>query len=163
MAKKIVIDPFDPVSVSKAILEMYKFKDWLEEKVKELTEKLAKDYALKTVAVDYGYTEGGSIVCTAEEIPNGWVVKAEGKGVCFIEYGTGDASMSGAILGTPPVPVYPGSYSASEEGAGTYQAWLESGATEPYRYEVQPRSGMYFAFRAANENVQKVAMEVFKT
>lgn len=161
MAKKIVIDPFDPASVSKAILEMYKFKDWLKEKVDELTEKLAKDYALKTVAEDYGYTEGGSIVCTAEEIPNGWVVKAEGKGVCFIEYGTGDASMSGAILGTPPVDVYPGSY--SNEHAGTYRAWLESGSTEPYRYEIQPRSGMYFAFRAANDNVRKVAEEVFRS
>lgn len=161
MAKKIVIDPFDPSSVNRAVFELYKFKDWLKEKVDELTERLAKDYALKTVAEDYGYTEGGSIVCTAEEIPNGWVVKAEGKGVCFIEYGTGDASMSGAILGTPPVPVFPGAY--SNEHAGTYRAWLERGATEPYRYEIQPRSGMYYAFRAANENVQRVAMEVFRT
>lgn len=159
--RRITIDPFDPMSVSAAIVQLVSFKSWLRERVDKLCEILAKDYALKTVAEDYGYTEGGSIVCTAEEIPNGWVVKAEGEGVCFIEYGTGDASMSGAILGTPPVPVFPGSY--SNEHAGTYRAWLESGATEPYRYEIQPRSGMYFAFRAANDNVQKVAMEVFRT
>lgn len=159
--KKITIDPFDPVSVSKAILEMYKFKDWLKEKVDELTERLAKDYALKTVAVDYGYTEGGSIVCTAEEIPNGWVVKAEGKGVCFIEYGTGDPAERAILFGEVPVPVGPGTWSAGH--AGTYQDWVDGGKAEPYQYEHEPRSGMYYAFRAANDNVRKVAEEVFRT
>ena len=161
MAKKIVFDPFDPASVDRAIFELYKFKDWLNEKVKELTEKLAKDYALKTVAEDYGYTEGGSIVCTAEEIPNGWVVKAEGKGVCFIEYGTGDPAATAITFGEVPVPVGPGTWSA--EHANTYQAWVDGGKEGPYRDEHEPRSGMYFAFRAANDNVRKVAEEVFRS
>ncbi len=159
--KKITIDPFDPASVNRAVFELYKFKDWLKEKVDELTEKLAKDYALKTVAEDYGYTEGGEIVCTAEPIENGWVVKANGKGVFVLEYGAGDPAGTGPRLGAPPVGTWPGAY--SDTHAGTYQAWVDAGRPGHYFYERQPRAGMYFAFRAANDNVQKVAMEVFRT
>lgn len=159
--RTIVIDPLNIESVARAIDELKSFQEWLKERVNELCERLAKEYALKTVAEDYGYTEGGSIVCTAEEIENGWLVKAEGKGVFFVEYGTGIIAGTGPILGTPPVSTEPGSWSATH--AGTYQEWFQGGRNwgEPYRYEHAPRSGMYFAFQAASENVLKVAEEVF--
>lgn len=158
--KKISVDIFDTTSLAHAVIELTKFKDHVEESSRELCRTLAEDYALKTVAVDYGYTEGGSIVCTAEAIPGGYSVKAEGRGVYFVEYGTGDSAMSGAILGTPPVAAYPGSYSA--EHAQTYQKWATGGYQGDYKYERAPRSGMYFAFKAARDNVKNVAEEVFR-
>lgn len=169
--KRIEVDPFDIKSIDKAIYQLnVPFRKWLRERVNRLCEVLAKDYALRTVADEYGYTEGGRITCTAEELPerNGWLVKAEGKGVCFIEYGTGPAagSASGSIFGSPPpVDISPGSWSSGPEGKGTYQDWLDGGGEEelgPYAWTIQPRSGMYFAFRAATQNVQKVAEEVFR-
>lgn len=159
--KRIVIDPFDPVSVSAAIVQLVQFREELKRKVHKLCEVLARDYALKTVAVDCGYTEGGNIVCEVEEIPNGYIVRAAGEPVFFLEYGTGPSAGTGPILGTAPVSTAPGSWSA--EHAGTYQAWVDAGMPGPYRYEHAPRAGMYYAFRAATENVQKAAEEVFRT
>ena len=161
MAKKIVIDPFSPSSVSSAIFELIRFQDWLKAKCDELCRVLAEDYALRTVADDYGYTEGGSIVCTVEEIPNGYRVVAAGEPVFFLEYGTGPSAGSGPILGTAPVSTAPGSWSADH--AQTYQAWVDGGMQGPYKYTIEPRAGMYFAFKAATENVRKVAEEVFRT
>lgn len=161
MAKRIVIDPLNAAAVGVSVIEFIRFRQWLTERINRLCETLARDYALKTVADDYGYTEGGEIVCTAEPIHNGWVVKASGKGVFVLEYGAGDPAGTGPRLGTPPVGTWPGAY--SDDHAGTYQAWVDAGRPGRYFYERQPRAGMYFAFRAANENVQKVAMEVFRT
>ncbi len=160
--KHIVIDPLDYHSVEKALRDLVAYKRWIKERCDELCRRLATDYALRTVADTYGYTEGGRITCTVEEIENGYRVVAEGTPVFFLEYGTGPAAGTGFILGTPPVSTEPGSYSALH--AGTYQDWLDGGGEAelgPYKWTIQPRSGMYFAFKAASENVMKVAKEVF--
>ena len=159
--KRIVIDPFSPSSVGAAIIQLVGFQNWLKERVMKLCEILATDYAMYTVADEFGYTEDGRVVCEVEEIPHGYVVRAAGEPVFFLEYGTGPSAGSGPILGEPPVSTEPGSWSALH--AGTYQAWLDAGAPGTYRYEHYPRAGMYYAFRAATQNVQKVAEEVFRT
>lgn len=166
--KRIVLNPFDAASISHAIQELRDYKRWVRERVHKLCEVLAKDYALYTVADEFGYTEDGSVVCEAEEMPNGWIVRASGKAVFFLEYGTGPAALdgNGPILGTPPVSTAPGSYSSSEMGKGTYQDWLDGGGEAelgPYKWTIQPRAGMYYAFKAATEAVQKVAEEVFRS
>lgn len=160
MAKKIVIDPFDPKSVGFAIVELIRFQAWLKQKCDELCKVLATDYALYTVANEFGYTEGGEVVCYVEEIEHGYRIVAEGRGVFVLEYGAGDPAGSGPILGTAPVGAYPGAY--SDTHAGTYRAWVDAGRPGQYYYERQPRAGMYYAFRAANDAVQRVAEEVFK-
>lgn len=159
--KRIVIDPFDISSVDKALTQLILYKQWLRERVDRLCEILAKDYALRTVADEFGYTEGGRVICTVEEIPNGYRVVAAGEPVFFLEYGTGPAAGTGPYLGQPPVSTHPGSYSDAE-GAGTYGAWVDGGMQGEYKYTLQPRAGMYYAFKAATENVRKVAEEVFR-
>lgn len=158
--KRIVIDPFDPKSVDRAVIQLLQFKTWLKGRVDKLCEVLAKDYALRTVADEFGYTEGGSVVCEAEEIRNGWVVRASGAPVFFLEYGTGTAAGTGPVLGSAPVSTAPGSW--SKDHAQTYQRWVDGGMQGPYPYTLEPRAGMYYAFKAASENVQRVAEEVFK-
>lgn len=160
--KHIVIDPLDVKSIDRAIIQLAEYKRWIRERVHRLCEILAKDYALYTVAEEFGYTEGGRVTCTVEEAPNGYRVVAAGEPVFFLEYGTGPAAGTGPILGDPPVSTEPGSYSATH--AQTYQNWIDGGGEAelgPYKWTLQPRAGMYFAFKAASENVMKVAKEVF--
>lgn len=88
---------------------------------------------------------------------------AAGQSVGFLEYGTGDKAGSGEMLGTAPVPVYPGSW--SESHAGTYERYKATGAPAKadgsYRYEQEPKSGMFWAMKAMRDNLEKVAEEVF--
>lgn len=158
--KRIVIDPFDISSVDKALTQLILYKNWLRERVDRLCDILAKDYALRTVADEFGYTDGGRVTCTVEEIPNGYRVVAAGEAVFFLEYGTGPAAGTGPVLGSAPVSTAPGSWSADH--AQTYQAWVDGGMQGEYKYTLQPRAGMYYAFKAATENVRKVAEEVFR-
>lgn len=163
--KRIVIDPFDPKSVDRAVIQLLQFKTWLKERVDKLCEVLARDYALRTVADEFGYTEGGSVVCEAEEIRNGWVVRASGKAVFFLEYGTGTRANTGPKLGKPPVETTPGSFSENEAEGGKHKwsQWIEEhGTSDGFPWTIAPRAGMYYAFKAASENVQRVAEEVFK-
>lgn len=108
-----------------------------------------------------GYT--GSVSVYTEPVERGYRIVAAGQPIGFLEYGTGDMAGSGEILGSAPVPVYPGAW--SENHARTYERWKATGypakADGSYRYEQAPRSGMFWAMQAMRDNVEKVAKEVF--
>lgn len=96
-----------------------------------------------------------------EPMESGFKVYARGPAVGFLEYGTGDAAGTGEILGTPPVPVGPGTW--SREHAGTYEQYKATGyparSDGSYLYEHTPRSGMFWAMQAVKTNAETVLLE----
>lgn len=77
----------------------------------------------------------------------GYVITAEGKDVCFLEFGTGMyAGFGSEDTGELSFEVYPGSWSDSHER--TYQHWLKKKGKSPYDYPftIYPRNAFAKAY-----------------
>ena len=111
-------------SIQSAIKEVQSFRDSLEAKLDELLEKLAnigvKEASVRFTTAMYDGVNDSSV--TLETIKNGYCIKAEGKAVAFIEFGSG-------VYHNPGEP-YPNPRPAGIVGIGEYgkgygkrQAW----------------------------------------
>lgn len=107
-----------------------------------------------SMAVVFGYMDSES---------TGKIV-AIGEAPIIAEFGAGDATLDPEKYFTnyPPVPVYPGSFSESEQGSGMYAeyGWWKFGGNV-YR-KVEPRQGLYRAKEFIQENAAEYAKEVIK-
>ena len=146
--------------VRKAIQRLRQAQDNLRWGVQESVDELVKDGAL--IANDkYGgmaFAVGYSI----EEHTG--IVSSVGEANLIAEFGAGDATLPPACMfeNVPDTPVYPGSYSESEEGTGEYAAtgkWHFGG--REYR-KVDPRMGLYNARNYIEKNAVAVVKEVVK-
>lgn len=105
-------------------------------------------------------THGRHAVISSEPIQNGYVIRAEGQDILFIEFGTGDRA--GALDGwydQVPESVRPGSW--SEEHAQMYSRygfWVFAG--QIYHY-TEPHPAFYDAYKAMVEALPQIANEVF--
>ncbi|MBR0542824.1 MAG: hypothetical protein IIW98_00005, partial [Bacteroidaceae bacterium] len=87
----VIIQSLD--SINAAIKALNNYKKGLEDKVKKFAARLAEigregaEGRFSPGNVIYDGTN--DVVVTAEEVGGGWVINADGKAVCFIEFGTG--------------------------------------------------------------------------
>ena len=111
-------------SIKTAIAELKAYRDSLDAKMNELLEKLAyiggKEASVRFTTAIYDGVNDSSV--SVEPISDGYCIKAEGKAVCFIEFGAGVYHNPGEPYPNPrPVGVVGiGEYG---EGRGKRQAW----------------------------------------
>lgn len=147
-------------SVLSAIRELRQIQDNLRWGLNETIDILVKDGAM--VANDKYGGMATAIGYMPDEITG--IVAAVGDANLIAEFGAGDATLPpvGMFENSPDTPVYPGSYSESEEGSGEYAAtgkWHFGGTVYT---EVQPRMGLYNARNYIEKNAAEIAKEVIK-
>ena len=108
---------------------------------------------------------GGHAVVVAEPIENGYVIRAEGEDILFVEFGAGDATgIMAKGYDQVPAVVRPGSW--SEAHGGEYAAtggylkghWHFAGQEV---HETEPNPSFYYAYQAMVEALPQIANEVF--
>ena len=166
MANHVIeLDPFNPFSVMAASRKYKQLMKEFDEKVDVFLERLAERG--REVLDELGYTvDGGEIVVTVEEIDNGYMINAAGKGVVFLEFGAGDTVNSGnQYAELMPFPVESGSYSEANDGmySITKQVfgqgyWEFGGVTYT---EIAPRNGMQTVYQTLMQEWRDIAKEVF--
>ena len=92
------------------------------------------------------------------------IIASVGEANLIAEFGAGDATANPGSMfeGSPDTPVYPGSYSESEEGTGEYAAtgkWHWGGKEF---VAIMPRAGLYAAKEYIEKNAVDIAKEVIK-
>lgn len=119
---------------------------FLEDLMERVAKRLAEEVAKPIAESEYGYDEGINVY--VEKRGDDYAIMAEGDEVCFIEFGAGVyADPSHLFSDKTPFEVRSGSW--SEKHAQTWQRWIEGGNDpEKYPYNVEPRKGMYEAYKA---------------
>lgn len=166
MVKHIYIDPYDPASYDAAIKEIKAYKRWVHEKSIELCKRLA-EIGLSVAQIYFIPSNGNNDVSlSVEPLNNGYLLKANGEDVCFMEFGAGVTAGLGYDTSqiTPPVDIKPDSWSAAHNGqfhrTGGYPHgyWFYQG--QLYN-SIVPQMGMYHAVREITQRIEQVASEVF--
>lgn len=162
--KRITINVFTGEGIDEALKAIEEQKQRINSKVKELCERCASLGA--TVAslrfARATYTGNKDVNVHVEEIPNGYVVKADGESVLFIEFGSG-IKFSGSV--------HPES-SEFGMGAGTYpkgkghwndpKGWyLPKEKGGGHTYGNPPTMAMYEARKEIELRLKEIVQEVF--
>ena len=103
---------------------------------------------------------GNHATVTTEPTENGYVIRAEGEDVLFIEFGTGDkAGAMADEYDAVPAEVAPGTWSESHaQMYSRYGFWYFGGR----RYEyTEPHPAFYYAYQRMVEALPQIAKEVF--
>ena len=153
---KLVIDG-SAESIDRALKELAEYKRKLKDKQTEIVKRcalLGKEIAQRVY--------GGSVAVSVVPTNGGMKVRANGKSVCFLEFGTGVyADASRITAENVPVEVYPGSWSETE-GAHTWSRWIESGKSEmTYPYNRERKPGLQTASTMIVFEIERIAKEVF--
>ena len=85
--------------------------------------------------------------------------------IAFIEFGAGvyaDPDHALADESKLGFQVYPGSWSESPEGVGTYPEWVRNGRQGEYKYNRVPRPGLLAAYNAIIREFTSIAHKVFE-
>lgn len=150
------------VGVTKGSLEAIKKvfdKSALDKKMSELLERLAY-IGVKDASIRFAqsYTPGEPVDCHAEPTKNGWKIVAEGKDVCFIEFGAGVY-----YNGTEPYPISrPNGISNIGEfgkGRGKQEGWWYG--DHQYTHGTPAAMPMYHASKEILDSIETIANEVF--
>lgn len=158
----IEINPFDVKTVANAVKTLKKYRAEFEKKVDEFLRRLA-EIAAQTARSSYafGAIDGNDdVTVTIEPIENGYVVRADGEDVYFLEFGTGVAAGQGydTSIIEPPVSIEPWSWAGKNSKTAQRGYWFYDGIK--YTMTV-PRMGMYNAAKEIQSQIKKVANEVF--
>lgn len=151
-------------SIKKAIEELEEYKEWVSKKASALSLALA-EIGIKEASVRFSsaYYDGNNDV-SVEVIPidKGYSIVANGKAVCFIEFGSGVYYNQAAYPGNKPDGVVEiGEFGL---GHGKFSAWAYSQENG----EIKITHGnpaampMWYASEEIKKNISKIAREVFK-
>lgn len=129
----------------------------LQNKMRRIIRRLAKEVGKPAAEGTYGR----AVKVTTERTNKGYKIVAEGEAVCFLEFGAGTMAASNhPFAQNVPFDVRPGSWSqthgSGQFAPGEHEYWEFGGRI--YRY-VEPRPGLYMAYRAITENVLRIAEE----
>ena len=166
MNKTIYVDPYDPSSYDAAIREIKAYKEWVKEKSMELCKRLA-DIGLSVAQIYFIPSNGNTdVTLSVEPLNNGYMLRADGADVCFMEFGAGVTAGLGYDTSqvTPPVDISPGSWSEAHNGpffkSGGYPhgSWYYQGQQ---MNSIVPQMGMAHAVKEITQRIEQVAQEVF--
>lgn len=151
----------DQASINRAItrLEAYR-NDGLQKKI----DRTMGDIISRLIQAATDAYASTQVMLSSERISNNvWIVTASSDGsslVAFLEFGTGfKTDTSHPYADDVPFAVYEGSW--SEQHAGTYQKWVESGKDpDKYPYNHLPRRGLYKGMQAAREYIHRMSVRI---
>ena len=173
MSKRVIRGTYGSKNISQIITELNAYKQELLQKEKRLLEGLAelgyREASIRFVTAIYDGINDVSV--SLEGKNNRYVIRAEGKAVAFIEFGTGVYHNTGEPY---PLPRPDGVVGIGEygDGKGKRSAWYYKG--EPGSNGTQTKGGvvktkgnpaampMWYASEEMKNSVLKVAREVFK-
>lgn len=162
---KIQLDPLDPKSVENAIKQIEQYKKWLVKKEDELLRRLEFLGATK-VSMGYAraiYGQDKDIKVSTIIFGNTLVIQAQGKDVCFVEFGAGIRYGNGYLGNRPEGIVEIGEYG---KGKGKNpKGWWYTGddGSSHHSYGNPPAMVMYKTSLELAEAITEIAREVFKS
>lgn len=158
---KITVNVFDKASLTRAIAKVDKFRKELEAKNDKLVERLA-EIGQNAAAAAYGPSVKMSV---RKDGPGKWTILAEGRGVCFIEFGTGVYASKADIYEELPFSVSPGSWSIEHRSADDpmrYDNWIANGKSGyDWPYSRVPHPGMLAAYEAIKAAIPAEVEKIF--
>lgn len=168
MSRKRITVSLDEQSVKDAItqLRMYENKynlamrQAMDRLAWELVPRIERDFAGAKYVPGDGHTLSITVAPRIFRDGSGFEVIAQGQQVGFLEFGAGLFSeYNHPFAQNVPYDVYMGSFSESEDGAGTWLKWLQDGK-DPMKYPYN-REARYAMFNAS-EYIKKHAVQYIK-
>lgn len=162
---KVIKVSLNTESINQAIKELEAYKTWVNQKAKELTEKLAMIGA-KEASIRFGsayYTGDNDAYVTVEPIPNGWEIRADGESVCFIEFGAG-VYYNGEEPYPNPRPSGVVGIGQYGKGKGKQNTWgyYDDSDQLVLTHGTPAAMPMYHASKEMRQEILKIAREVFR-
>lgn len=161
MAKTISVE-LTTKSINSAIKELRQYKQWVEQKEKELRLRLAQ-LGATVASIQFSraiYNGTNDVAVRVDDTGSVAVIYAEGESVAFIEFGSG-AKYGYGHPQAGEFGVGPGTY---PDGKGHWDDpkgwWYGHGQ---HSYGNPPAMAMYGAVQAITEQVTKIAREVFSS
>lgn len=160
--KKIVV-PLSMDGIRQLTRELESYREWQREKTKVLMERLAQ-LGVKTATIRFNATDYAGVRdahVTAEETANGYLIRADGESVLFLEFGTGahhgyghpEAREFGMGPGT-----YPNGKGHWDDPKGW---WLPKEKGGWHTYGNAPGRAMYEARKEILRQLPEIVKEVF--
>lgn len=151
--------------IDAAIRELSAYQKWVEEKSRQLTERLAMigahEASVRFAGAIYDGENDASV--TVEPTAHGYRIVASGQSVAFIEFGTGVYHNGNEPYPSPPSrpdgvsPI--GEYG---QGKGKRQGWVYNDGGEARFTRGNPAAmPLYYASREMERQVAQIAQEVF--
>ena len=161
---KMVINPFDPESVSAALKQIQQYKKEFLAKEKEFVRRLA-EIGVRVAQSGFStadYDGVNDVSVRMEQTPNGYAVIASGESVGFIEFGTGVKYQEWDNTDMDYTPPKHGTYGKGQ-GANRHGWWFKQndGGTARHTYGNQPAEAMRTARDEMVEQVTRIAREVW--
>ena len=161
---KIVIDPFDQESISKAIKELDRYKNWVREKEEILRQRLAH-LGATVASIEFSraiYNGTNYVSVRVDDSGSKATIFAEGSAVLFIEFGSGK-KYGGGHPDAGKFGYGPGTYSDGPNGKGHWSdpnGWYFSHGQ--HSFGNPPAMAMVHARDAILEQLTAIAREVFQ-
>lgn len=160
--KKITV-PLSVSGIEKLQQSLREYQKWQKTKTSEFLDKLAA-LGAATASLRFAraaYTGLKDAIVTAEPIRNGYVIKAEGESVLFIEFGSGitygEGHPENAEYGMGP-GTYPDGKGHWDDPKGW---WLPKDKGGGHTYGNPPAMPMYIARKTIEQELVRIAKEVF--
>ena len=161
---KRVVVPLSAAGITQLQNELKEYRRWQQEKAKALCERLAQ-LGAATASIRFAraaYTGQKDVTVTAEPTANGWIVRASGQSVLFIEFGAGATYGYGhpesGEFGMGP-GTYPDGKGHWDDPGGWY---LPKSAGGGHTYGNPPAMPMYEARKAIEQELPRIIREVFQ-
>ena len=157
--KKITV-PLSTSGIERLQKELSDYRQWQKQKAKELAERLA-DLGVKVASIQFergSYLGDKDVSVTAEPKGNGYIVRADGTSVLFIEFGTGITYG----FGHPEAQEHgmgPGTYPDGKGHWNDPRGWYIPGGQ--HTYGNPPAMPMYTARKTIEEELPRIVKEVF--
>jgi hypothetical protein len=160
---KIVIDPFDPKSISEALKAVKRYKKEFEAKEREFVRRIA-ELGVSVASAGFAtadYDGVNDVQVTMTHSGNKAVVTAFGETVGFIEFGTGVKYPEWDASGMEYTPPKHGTYGKGR-GKNPHGWFFKQGEAVRHTYGNQPAEAMRTARDTMVERVIQIAREVWK-
>lgn len=143
--------------------EVEDWKNWQKQKTNELLERLAV-LGASTASIRFSraiYTGLKDVTVTVEPIRNGWLVKAEGQSVLFLEFGSG-ITYGGGHPEAAEYGMGPGTYPQGKGHWDDPKGWyLPKDKGGGHTYGNPPAMAMYEARKTIDQELTRIVKEVF--
>lgn len=157
--KKITIE-LNPTSINKAIKDIRKLNAEWDRKIDEVTRRLAEIGATKA-SLGFSravYTGDNDVSISVEPIENGYSIIASGEAVLFIEFGSGVTYGYGHPT---PMNYGPGTYPGNGHWDDPKGWWLPKDKGGLHTYGNPPSATMYQTGKELQQEILRIAREVF--
>lgn len=162
---KIVINPFDPKSISEAIKKVEQYKKDFIAKEQIFVKRLA-EIGVSVASTGFAtakYDGVNDVVVSMEQFGNRVVVKADGETVGFIEFGTGIRNREWDNFGVAYIPPEHGTYGKGK-GKQPHGWWYTpaDGGKGVHTYGNPPAEAMIEARDEIITRITQIAREVWR-